>query len=104
MGDRYFDIKEMTSKPFKEIYDGPVDIAIVKVSGTELEALEGFKTLPKTLILEYTPEWSNEKTLDFIFTHYEVFDQDLNVVDRNYDSILDMVQSLLLCKLRDSII
>ena len=104
MGDRYFDIKEMISKPFKEIYDGPVDIALLKVSGTELEALQGFKTLPKTLVLEYTPIWSSEKTLDYIFDHYKVFDQDLNVVDRNYDSVLDNPQCLLLCILKDSII
>lgn len=104
LGHKFFDVREMTTKPFKEIYAGDVDVALVKASGYELEALQGFLSPPKSLVVEYVKPWASNEYLDFIFDQYDVTDIRNNPVFRNDDIIKSDEHSALICRLKDSII
>lgn len=104
MGHKVFEVRDMKTKPFKEIYQGDVDFALVKASGYELEALQGFLRLPKTLVIEYVRAWSTKEYLDFIFDNYEVSDRAKNTVFRNDDLFKSDMNTVLVCRLKDFII
>jgi FkbM family methyltransferase len=104
MGHGQFEVINMKTKPFKEIYQGDVDFAIVKASGYELEALQGFLRLPKTLVIEYVTPWASNEYVDFIFDNYEVRTNKEVPVFRNDDLLRSHLNTVLVCRLKDSII